>query len=175
VIKKALKILGLSLMGILLSHCASKYTPPQDVVVKPCIIPSDLPNDAMGKLGIQIIHIGNTYRIIIPTDNIFETRSGEIKETAYPGLNMLADNLKSFMPTCMKVSGYTDSLGSVPEDISLSDKQVRSLMIFLWTKGVPHECLTPVNIGKDEAKTIASNRTSNGSVTNRRIEITFKH
>lgn len=128
----------------------------------------------MGRLGIRDIQINNTHRIIVPTDKIFEPRSARIMDSAYPGLSQLADYLHKFTPVPMAVSGYTDSLGSYPEDQTLSDKQARSLISYFWTHGIAHECLMPMGIGKDENYTIASNRGVDGSVANRRIEITFK-
>ncbi len=173
-IKQVLQAIGLGITALFLNACAQNLTAINTPTVKPCVIPNDLPHDAMGKLGIQIIHIGDTYRIIVPVDPVFEVRSAEIQQEAYPALNSLSKKIKSAIPTCISVKGYTDSLGSYPEDQWLSEKQARSLVTYLWTQGVPHECLTPVGIGKDEAQTVASNRYVEGAVANRRIEITYR-
>lgn len=173
-IKQALQSIGLCVTALFLNACAQNLTAINTPTIKPCVIPSDLPNNAMGRLGIQIIHIGNTYRIIVPVDPVFEIRSAEIKQEAYPGLAMLSEKIKRAIPTCITVKGYTDSLGSYPDDQWLSEKQARSLITFFWTQGVPHECLTPIGIGKDDAYTIASNRSVEGAVANRRIEITYR-
>jgi outer membrane protein OmpA-like peptidoglycan-associated protein len=156
-----------------LGACAQKVDPYANPNIKPCIIPSDLPDTPAGRLGIRTIKIAHTYRIIIPTDTVFEVRSAEIKDSAYPGLKELAQQLKRFAPLQMGVTGYTDSLGSYFDDQKLSEQQARSLITFLWTQGVPHECLIPIGIGKDERNTIASNRSVEGSLANRRLEITF--
>lgn len=160
--------------GLFLTGCAQNLMAINTPTVKPCVIPSDLPDNAMGKLGIQTIHIGNTYRIIVPVDTVFMIRSAEIKQSAYSGLKLLSTQIKHAIPACITVTGYTDSLGSYPEDQWLSEKQARSLITFLWIRGVPHECLTPVGIGKDDRYTVASNRSVEGAVANRRIEITYR-
>ncbi len=173
-IKQVLQSISLGVTALFLSACAQNLTAINTPTIKPCIIPSDIPDNAMGRLGIQVIHIGDTYRIIVPVDPVFEIRSAEIQQSAYPGLNMLSKQIKRAIPTCITVTGYTDSLGSYPDDQWLSEKQARSLITYLWIKGVPHECLTPVGIGKDDAYTVASNRSVNGSAANRRIEITYR-
>jgi hypothetical protein len=174
VTKKSLLFLVLLVLGFSTTGCASCDKCKPEPVILPCIIPSDLPNTAMGRLGIHDITIGNIHRIIVPTDPIFEVRSARIRDNAYPGLSQLAGYLHHYTPTRMAVTGYTDSLGSYPEDQKLSEKQARNLITYLWTQGIAHECLSPIGIGKDEHYTIASNRGVDGSVTNRRIEITFK-
>lgn len=168
-------VLMTAALAALCSACSSKTTeiPKADPPQKPCMVPSDLPNDAAGRLGIRTTKIAHSYRIIVPTDTIFEVRSAEIRDSAYPGLSQLAGQLKHFTPIQMGVSGYTDSLGSYRDDQKLAEQQARSLITFLWTQGIPHECLIPVGIGKDERNTVASNRSVDGSVANRRIEITF--
>jgi len=173
-IKSVLQLAILGATALFLIACAQNLTEINTPTIKPCILPSDLPNNAMGRLGIQVIHIGYTYRIIVPVDPVFEVRSAEIYQEAYPGLRMLSKKIKRAIPTCITVKGYTDSLGSYPDDQWLSEKQARSLITFLWTQGVPHECLTPIGIGKDDRYTIASNRYVDGAVANRRIEITYR-
>lgn len=155
-------------------NCKNSINDKPEPVLLPCTLPSTLPNNPMGQLGIQIIHIKNVQRIIIPTDTVFEPRTARIKESAHRGLFDLAIYLQKYLPTPMAVSGYTDDLGSSSDDERLSEQQSRSLIAYLWTRGVPHECLMPLGIGKNEALTIASNRSIAGTAINRRIEITFK-
>jgi len=161
-------------MILCVAGCANCDKCKPEPIILPCMIPNDLPNTPMGRLGIHDIQVRDIHRIIVPVDSVFEVRSARILDNAKPGLSDLAKYLKSYTPTRMAVSGYTDSLGSYPEDQQLSEKQARSLITYLWTQGVPHECLSPIGIGKDDKYTIASNRSVDGSATNRRIEITFK-
>jgi outer membrane protein OmpA-like peptidoglycan-associated protein len=168
------QLIILSVTTLFLNACAQNLTEINTPSIKPCIIPSDRPDNAMGRLGIQTIHIGDTYRIIVPVDPVFNIRSAEIQQAAYPGLTMLSQHIKRAIPACITVTGYTDSLGSYPDDQWLSEKQARSLITYFWTQGVPHECLKPVGIGKDDAYTVASNRSVEGAVANRRIEITYR-
>jgi outer membrane protein OmpA-like peptidoglycan-associated protein len=128
----------------------------------------------MGRLGIQTIQIGNNIRVIIPSDVIFKDRTSEIEPSAYSGLNGLADFLRQYSNRRMVVSGYTDELGTYHRDAVLSEHQAQSLITYLWTQGIAHQCLTAVGMGKDESGTIASNRSLNGKAYNRRIEITFR-
>jgi outer membrane protein OmpA-like peptidoglycan-associated protein len=177
-LKRFLGSIGVGVMALSLSGCGPKVSKwcvenDKEPIMLPCIIPNGLPDDAMGRLGIQVIHLGNKWRIIVPVDPVFDIRSPDIRESAYPALNLLAKRIRHFIPRCISVKGYTDSLGGYYEDDWLSEMQARSLITYLWTQGVPHECLTPAGKGKDDAYTVASNRYVDGAAANRRIEITF--
>ncbi len=169
--------IGLGIIGIalILTSCSSKEEPRYKTIPpKPCIVSTGLPDNAMGRLGIQTIQIGQNVRIIIPTDGVFKDRGTEIKTSAYDGLNDLASLLAQYPNHRMVVTGYTDELGTYARDQKLSEHQAQSLITYLWTQGIHHECLTPVGIGKEETQTIASNRSINGKAYNRRIEINFR-
>ncbi len=141
----------------------------------PCIIPNNLTNDAMGQLGIRIIHIGDTVRIILPSDNIFTLQSGQIKESAYPGLDLLAKRIKDYYGYIpMTISGYTDDLTLPNENKWIGEQQARSIETFLWTRGYCHHDITTVGAGENDADTVASNRSVLGSAANRRVEITLR-
>jgi outer membrane protein OmpA-like peptidoglycan-associated protein len=112
---------------------------------------------------------------VIPSDNIFvDSRGTEIKPSATDALNDLADYLAKYRNHRMVVTGYTDELGTYHRDAVLSEHQAQALITYLWTRGIAHECLTPVGMGKDESQTVASNRSINGKAYNRRLEINFR-
>lgn len=173
---------GLGILGIAVTliSCSSNTDQPDQIthyktpVQKPCIIPTNLANNALGQLGIQVIQIGNNIRIVIPSDKVFYDRSAEIRDTAYPALDELASTLSPYQYRRMVVAGYTDELGTYHRDQVLSLHQAQNLITYLWTKGISHDCLTPIGIGKDDAQTVASNRSIEGKAANRRIEITFR-
>ena len=167
--------LGIVGMALVLTSCSKKEEPTyQTIPPKPCIVSTGLPDSTMGRLGIQMIQIGNNVRVIIPTDGIFRDRGTEIKTSAYPALNDIAVFLSQYPNRRMVVTGHTDELGTFARDQRLSEHQAQSLITYLWTLGIPHECLTPIGIGKDENFTVASNRSLNGKAANRRLEINFR-
>jgi len=171
---------GLGILGIavLLTGCGSSNTEDQPhyktAVHKPCLVPTGLADNDVNKLGIQIIQIGHNVRIIIPTDGVFVDRTPEIKTSAYAGLNNVASFLAQYPERRIVVTGYTDELGTYERDAKLSELQAQSLITYLWTQGIAHQCLTAIGMGKDETGTVASNRSLNGKAYNRRIEITFR-
>ena len=169
---------GFGIVGIalVLVSCSSKKEEPvyRTLPPKPCIVSTGLPDSSMGRLGIQTTQIGRNVRIIIPTDGVFRDRGTEIKTSAYPALNDLAGYLAQYPRHRMVVTGHTDELGTYARDQRLSEHQAQSLITYLWTQGIPHECLTPVGIGKDENFTVSSNRSLNGKADNRRLEINFR-
>lgn len=167
--------LGALGLALILAGCSSSTPPPaQDPPAQACIVSTGLPDTAIGRLGIQVIQIGQTMRIVIPADTVFEGRTANIKESAHDGLNDVADILAKYPNRRMAVIGYTDELGSYSSDASLSELQAQSLITYFWTRGVPHKCLQPVGYGKDESGTVASNRSINGKTANRRVEIIFR-
>lgn len=168
---------GLGIVGVALivASCSKKEEPSYHTIPpKPCIVSTGIPDSTMGRLGIQTIQIGNNVRVVIPTDSIFKDRGTQIKHSAYPALDDLAKFLARYPNHRMIVTGYTDELGTSDRDQRLSEHQAQSLITYLWTKGIHHECLTPIGIGKAESQTVASNRSLNGKAFNRRIEINFR-
>jgi outer membrane protein OmpA-like peptidoglycan-associated protein len=141
----------------------------------PCYTHNYLPNNAMGRLGIRVITVGEDVRIILPSNTIFAITSSEIRDEAYPGLTMLAKWIKeNYGMNCMTIVGYTDDLALPSENKFIAEQQARAIQTFLWTQGFPHQLITPFGIGEDSNGTVASNRSVLGSAANRRVEITFR-
>lgn len=143
----------------------------------PCVIESTLSNDPMGQLGIQIIRIGDTVRVIIPSDNVFGVKNAIIQCSAYQGLDELGAKLKSYghgqiLP--MTITGYTDNIGTPDENKWVSEQQARSIATFLWTRGFCHQEFTTIAVGQDKSGTVSSNRSILGKAANRRVEITLR-
>ena len=170
-------VIAAGLMSGLMA-CSTTQKPMESVDTapsyQPCMVPSTLPDNAIGKLGIRMIRIGDSMRIIIPSDNVFELRSSEIRDSAKPGLTELSNDLWSYRNLPMTIRGYTDELGSAKQDRLLGKDQARSIQSFLWTQGYCHQFLTPIGVGKALQGQVANNRTPLGSMANRRIEITFR-
>ncbi len=153
-----------------LSACSFLHKPNDEAKNLPCApIQENFFTPDMTKLGIRVIQIGHQVRIIVPADSVFLVNEPEIHVDANPGLDELATYLKQFGKTTMTITGYTDNLSSK----WLAEQQARALAAYLWTRGLQHDHFTIVGIGNRESATVASNRTVNGSLLNRRVEITF--
>ena len=71
-------------------------------------------------------------------------------------------------PSRVVVKGHTDSQGSSSLNKDLSERRAASVLRYLTDKGVIADRL--ISSGQGEEKPIASNATSQGRATNRRVE-----
>lgn len=98
----------------------------------------------------------------------FETGSAVIKTSSFVDLDAIVAILKEWKDYSVKVSGYTDSVGSEEDNLVLSDKRAKSAANYLISKGISAERVTSVGYG--EANPIADNSTAAGRKENRRVE-----
>ena len=104
----------------------------------------------------------------------FETGKDVIKSHSFPSLNSLADLLIKKANYGLRIDGYTDNVGSVDKNITLSQKRAEAVKKYLVKKGVDASKLDTHGYG--ESNPFADNKTAAGRQKNRRVEmnITFK-
>jgi len=127
---------------------------------------------SLAQKGVQVIQIGSSLRIILPTDQIFETDSLDIKHSEYETLNDVAAVLKKYGHSAIHITGYTDDIAS-KNAMPLTRAQARSVLTYLWIRGVPASRL--FSDGQGSAHPVGNNKLPSGSAENRRIEITTKY
>jgi outer membrane protein OmpA-like peptidoglycan-associated protein len=99
---------------------------------------------------------------------LFETGKATLTQPARDALTRVAQALaKGNQP--ITVEGHTDSRGSEEKNQELSMQRAETVRNFLVQQGVKPERITA--LGQGEANAIASNDTSEGRATNRRVEI----
>ncbi len=101
---------------------------------------------------------------------LFVTGKAELLPAAQDQLDQVAKALKDqgdVKP--MVVEGYTDSVGSDANNLTLSKNRAESVRTYLVSKGVPSDKISA--IGKGKANPVASNDTPDGRANNRRVEI----
>ncbi|MDR2065931.1 MAG: OmpA family protein [Prevotellaceae bacterium] len=99
---------------------------------------------------------------------LFETGSDKIKNSAKPELDKVADILKKYSTVTVKLSGHTDSRGSISYNQQLSQQRAESVKAYLHEKGV-NAVIEIAAYG--EERSAATNKTSEGRAKNRRTEI----
>jgi general secretion pathway protein A len=104
-------------------------------------------------------------RVII----FFPYNSNELTPEALAALDQIALFLKSNRETKLSIRGYTDAVGSVTYNISVSQFRANSIKSYLAGKGVNAAHLTALGLGPKNP--IASNDTPDGRQQNRRVEI----
>ena len=99
----------------------------------------------------------------------FEYDSDRLTEDAKVILVQVAETLKAYPDVNVEVAGHTDSMGSDPYNLGLSEKRSISVKNFLASQGVNGARLTPNGYG--ETQPIDSNETEPGRDKNRRVEL----
>jgi len=122
-------------------------------------------------LGVQVIQIGDTLRVIIPSDRIFKFDSAAIKPEGYEILDCVAYFLSRYGNVPITVIAYTDNVRCPRKNFLLSREQAQCIVTYLWSHGIPYECLRA--IGKGETFPVASNGDPIGSFYNRRIVLSL--
>jgi outer membrane protein OmpA-like peptidoglycan-associated protein len=108
-------------------------------------------------------------QIVIMKPVYFASDKDVILERSYPVLQAVAEALVATPAIkLIAVEGHTDSHGSAPHNMELSDRRARSVMRFLSAHGVAAERLDAQGFGS--TRPLTSNRTPEGRALNRRVE-----
>jgi outer membrane protein OmpA-like peptidoglycan-associated protein len=99
----------------------------------------------------------------------FPYNSNDLTPQALDALDQIALFLKKNREARANIRGYTDSVGSVTYNISVSQFRANSIKSYLAGKGVNPANLIAVGLGPKSP--IASNETPDGRQQNRRVEI----
>jgi outer membrane protein OmpA-like peptidoglycan-associated protein len=135
--------------------------------------------------GIQVVEVGETVSIILPSDPIFQSGSANLGGGCSYGLNVVADFLSLYSKTFVEVAGYTDNGGhadcagdrnnaeSIQKAHLLTAQQAAAVAHYLWSRGIDSRMLNTVGYGF--AHPISNDHSPNGSAKIRRIEINFQY
>jgi outer membrane protein OmpA-like peptidoglycan-associated protein len=107
--------------------------------------------------------------ITIGCDTLFESSSDRIEPAACAEIDTVAEVVKKYPETKIKVEVHTDCIHSEEENLALSDLQAWTIKKALVDKGVAPSRVTARGWG--ESKPIASNATETGRKVNRRVTI----
>ena len=108
---------------------------------------------------------------IVVRDVHFEFNSAKLTGADKEKLNVIAARLKKDAANAqLKVTGYTDSVGSETYNLKLSKERAQSVVNYLIDSGVPRSQFVSV-AGGGESNPVASNQTPEGRAQNRRTEI----
>jgi outer membrane protein OmpA-like peptidoglycan-associated protein len=100
----------------------------------------------------------------------FETGKSELLDSSYSELNMLFNILDSKPKMIIQISGYTDNIGKVQDNLVLSEARANAVKKYLTDAGIDKNRIVAKGYGSTNPK--ASNDTKEGRAQNRRVEIT---
>jgi outer membrane protein OmpA-like peptidoglycan-associated protein len=98
----------------------------------------------------------------------FDFDKYNIKREYIPILNEVVKTLKENPFVKVRIEGYTDIIGPKDYNVRLAYRRALSVKNYLVKHGIPEEKIEIVGFGKE--RFIATNRTSIGRLTNRRVE-----
>lgn len=108
-------------------------------------------------------------RVLFDEGVFFDTNKDTLHKNARKVIQLLAESIKNDVPDVkLLVMGHTDSDGSIPYNIDLSERRAVNIMKMLAGFGVATDSMTAIPIGM--AQPIASNATDEGKAQNRRVE-----
>ncbi|MCW8194313.1 OmpA family protein [Proteobacteria bacterium 005FR1] len=119
--------------------------------------------------GVQVRRDGNNIELIMPGNITFGTDRSAVRADFYDVLNSVAQVLKEFDKTAIRVAGHTDSTGSDSYNQTLSEERARSVEQYLISRNVAPARIQSVGYG--ERYPVASNDTEAGRQANRRVEL----
>ena len=100
----------------------------------------------------------------------FETNKAVIKKESFPLLDQVVAALRQHPEiTKLQIEGHTDSVGSAPYNLNLSQRRAEAVVAYLVGKGIEPDRLVAKGFGL--TRPIASNATEKGRSMNRRVEM----
>lgn len=119
--------------------------------------------------GTPVDAVGCPIKDVIKLEGVnFATGSADLIPTSNFVLSYAVASLKKNPSLVIEVDGYTDSVGSDKKNLALSQARAESVMSYLKAHGVTNP-LTAKGYGK--ADPIASNKTTDGRLQNRRVTL----
>lgn len=104
----------------------------------------------------------------------FEPGKTIIKKTSYDILDKISKVLVENPTYLVEIRGHTDNVGKADANLLISEKRAAAVKDYLISKGVQAERMTSHGFG--DTQPVASNKTSKGRASNRRVEfvVTFE-
>ncbi len=164
----------------LLSGCASKA--PHYVPVKPKPSIAQIRNGYINHLeeqGVQVIQLGETIRLVIPSDRLFMANSANFTSYANPVLTTSAKLITSYDKVNVNVAAYSDNIkrsdhyAPPQRKQALTERQSQVVEDYLWSQHVDTRLLVSYGLGK--LNPVAWNGSQVDRKYNRRVEISFQY
>ena len=121
--------------------------------------------------GTQIERHADGVCVIMCCDQLFESGSTRPSPATCRQLREVAEIVKKYPDTHMKVDAHTDCIHSEEDNLVLSENQAEAVKEVLASQGVVSSYIAARGWG--EAKPVASNATEAGRQANRRLAITL--
>jgi outer membrane protein OmpA-like peptidoglycan-associated protein len=115
---------------------------------------------------------GDRLLVAFPGDVMFDVGSQALSPGALSRMDYLADTLRRYPETDILVKGHTDATGDEAFNLRLSEDRASAVKDYLVARGVAEYRIDAIGLG--EAMPLATNRTAEGRVLNRRVEFEIR-
>lgn len=122
----------------------------------------DLPED-------QIERTDEGLKFTFSSEVLFPTNSSYLSEAAKKRIAAVANVIKDEQANNIMVAGHSDKTGTATYNQWLSEKRAVSVKNFLVSQGIPANRIKTAGLG--DTKPIGDNKTKEGRLLNRRVEI----
>lgn len=112
---------------------------------------------------------GNLLAITLRGDITFDHDSAVVRPGLYSEIDRIANVMRQYPDTLIRVEGHTDSTGTEQYNLELSARRAVAVKDLIVQKGISPYRLETVTYG--ETRPIATNETEAGRQMNRRVEI----
>ena len=131
-------------------------------------VPDDIDQCPNTPPGVQVDAVGCPLKGSITLEGVnFEHNSSELTVASHPALDAIADGLKKHPRLRVEVQGHTDSTGSPPYNMKLSQRRADSVRQYLLDSGAAGDQLVAKGYGQTQP--VANNKTAAGRAKNRRV------
>lgn len=132
------------------------------------------------RYGVQVIRLGQTWKIILPSDDLFDNDTTQMKSTYKPILKIVTAFLRTYSKITVKVSAFTDqeaneSVSKFGTTISqdLTRRQAEEVSRYLAYHCINARLIYGEGQGGDDP--VAWPGSPAGRYLNRRVEIDFRY
>jgi len=119
--------------------------------------------------GVEIVRRGGNLDLRMRSGTAFDFNASTVKSQFRRVLDDVAQTLATYQSTLIDIGGYTDSVGTDPVNLRLSEQRAAAVADYLARLGVGRARIATRGYGK--AMPIASNADEAGRAQNRRVEI----
>jgi intracellular multiplication protein IcmN len=170
--KKLLRRLGLGIIAIVLGASLAGCQRAPQVYSMAYNMPVKQHHQLLHELnrqGVGVIEVGQTLRLILPTDSFFRGTSTSVKEWRKYTLYLIGSLVNSYPNAPVHVTGNTDNVYTLHDRKEHSIFTAKAIASYLWNHGTN---INRIKIaGKGDQDSIASNQTPKGAAYNRRVVV----
>lgn len=123
----------------------------------------------LNKQGVDIIHLGQTIRLIFPSNRFFVDSKATLNPDKTEALQQAANFASRYPHAKISIIGYSDNVLPNREAKAISHAEAEAIAGFLWNDGLPSTRMTIE--GKGYVAPIDSSGSPKAGAENRRVEM----